>query len=48
MTVGAAAAFEPGTVALEPGIDEFAAADDDAVGEVFDTLEKKFALDREA
>src|SRR5437868_4954480 len=33
---------------LEPGIDEFTAADDDAVGEVFDALQEEFALNLEA
>jgi hypothetical protein len=44
---GAVAAFEPGTVALERGIDEFAAADDDAVSEVFAAIQEEFALDGE-
>jgi hypothetical protein len=45
---GTAAAAEPGTVVLEPGIDEFPAADDDAAGEVFDALQEEFALDLKA
>jgi hypothetical protein len=45
--MGAAAASEPGTVALEPDIDELPIADDDAVREVFDTLQEEFALDGE-
>ncbi|HWB06260.1 MAG TPA: hypothetical protein VG796_24770 [Verrucomicrobiales bacterium] len=35
-------------MALEPGFDELAAADDDAAGEVFDALQEEVALDLKA